>query len=42
MRYPGDHHVDHYLAPEGEHPTWEENLTEKISKCKVFFSKPQQ
>ena len=26
-----------WFAPEGGHPTWEENLIEKISKCKVLF-----
>ena len=32
----------HLLAPEGGHPTWEEKLIEKMSKCKVLFSKPRQ
>ena len=32
----------HFLAPEGGHPTWEENSTEKIAECKVLFSKPHQ
>ena len=29
MRYPGDRHVYHFLAPESVHPTCEENLIEK-------------
>ena len=32
----------HVLAPEGGHPKWEENSTEKMPECKVFFSKPQK
>ena len=36
MRYPGDRHVYHFLAPGDGHPTWEEHFIKK-SKCKVFF-----
>ena len=37
MRYPGDHHVYHFLAPESGHPRWEENSTEKIPNARSFF-----
>ena len=37
MRYPGDHHILPFLAPEGGHPTLEENSIEKNNRMQGPF-----
>ena len=32
----------HFLAPEGGHPTWEENFFEKNIKIQGLFNKPHK